>query len=212
MNEQQHLDSLHDIKRIMERSTRFMSLSGLGGVGAGISALIGAYFAWNLLDGKVLPNRGGGIISYSGDSVLTFQLFLIAGAVLVAALGTGFYFTWRKAQAQGLRVWDASARKVIINLAIPLFAGGLFILGLLYNGYPGLVAPACLVFYGLGLVNASKYTVTDIRYLGYVEVALGILALFNLYNGLLFWALGFGVMHIFYGALMWWKYERNPTA
>src|SRR5687768_15767253 len=109
MNEQQHLDSLHDIKRIMERSTRFMSLSGLGGIGAGISALIGAYFAWVLLRGEVLPSRGEGYSSYGRtpeDGMLIIQLLLIAGAVLVAALGTGFYFTWRKAQAQGLPVWD----------------------------------------------------------------------------------------------------------
>ena len=204
MNEQQHLETLTDIKRIMERSTRFMSLSGLGGIGAGVSALVGSWFAWNLLEDRGSSN------SYDGY-LLVIRLFLIALAVLAAALGLGFYFTWRKAKQQGLPVWDASARKVFFNLMIPLAAGGLFIFGLYYNGQFALIAPTCLVFYGLGLVNASKYTVTDIRYLGYVEVLLGILALFNLYNGLLFWALGFGVMHIIYGALMWWKYERIPA-
>jgi len=206
MNEQQHLDTLTDIKRIMERSTRFMSLSGLGGIGAGISALVGAYFAWNILEARGASSYDS--IDRGGESLLVMRLALIAGAVLVAALGAGFYFTWRKAQRSGLPVWDATARKVFINLMIPLAAGGLFIFGLLYNDQLALVAPSCLVFYGLGLVNASKYTVTDIRYLGYAEILLGILALFNLYHGLLFWALGFGVMHIIYGTLMWWKYER----
>ncbi|WP_343700239.1 hypothetical protein [Chitinophaga sp.] len=205
MNEQQHLDTLTDIKRIMERSTRFMSLSGLGGVGAGVSALVGAYFAWDLL--SAAPEG----YQRTSEAVLVFRLLLIAGAVLVAALGAGFYFTWRKAQRQGLPMWDAAARKVFINLAIPLIAGGLFILGLLEHGYLGLVAPACLVFYGLALVNAGKYTLTDIRYLGYAEIILGIIALFNLYHGLLFWALGFGVLHILYGTIMWWKYERSPA-
>lgn len=180
-----------------------MSLSGLGGIGAGVSALVGAYFAWDLL--SVSEN---GYYPRGSETVLVFRLLLIACAVLVAALSAGFYFTWRKAQQQGLPIWDASARKVIINLAIPLAAGGFFILGLLQHGYTGLVAPSCLVFYGLALVNAGKYTLTDIRYLGYVEIVLGIVALFNLYHGLLFWALGFGVLHIFYGAIMWWKYER----
>lgn len=208
MNEQQHLETLSDIKRIMERSTRFMSLSGLGGIGAGVSALIGAYFAWQLL------YAGGGrdgAYQRVSETVLVFRLLLIACAVLVAALCAGFYFTWRKAQQQGLPVWDASARKVFFNLAVPLGAGGLFILGLLDQGYVGLVAPSCLVFYGLALVNASKYTITDIRYLGYAEIVLGIIAMFNLYNGLLFWAIGFGVLHILYGAIMWWKYERNAS-
>ncbi|AWO01766.1 hypothetical protein DLD77_08685 [Chitinophaga alhagiae] len=205
MNEQQHLDTLTDIKRIMERSTRFMSLSGLGGIGAGVSALVGAYFAWDLLSAA-----GEGYQPVS-ETALVSRLLLIAGAVLLAALGAGFYFTWRKARRQGLPVWDAAARKVFINLAIPLVTGGLFILGLLKHGYLALVAPSCLVFYGLALVNAGKYTVTDIRYLGYAEIALGIIALFNLYHGLFFWALGFGVLHILYGAIMWWKYERIPA-
>ncbi|MRG49058.1 hypothetical protein GFS24_28370 [Chitinophaga sp. SYP-B3965] len=207
MNEQQHLDTLTDIKRIMERSTRFISLSGLGGVGAGISALVGAYFAWNILEDRSSYDS----IARGGGDLLVIRLLMIAGAVLVAALSAGFYFTWKKARRQGLPVWDAAARKVFFNLMIPLGAGGLFIFGLLYNNQLALVAPSCLVFYGLALVNASKYTVTDIRYLGYAEIILGILALFNLYHGLLFWALGFGVMHIIYGTLMWWKYERVPA-
>lgn len=216
MNEQQHLDTLSDIKRIMERSTRFMSLSGLGGIGAGISALIGAWFAWNILaaykesSGKsgydALARNAGG-----SESELLIRLMLVAVLVLIGALASGFYFTWRKARQQGLPVWDASARKVFMNLTLPLIAGALFIIGLLYNNQTGLVAPACLVFYGLALVNASKYTVTDIRYLGLAEILLGIIGLFNLYNGLIFWALGFGVLHIIYGALMWWKYERIPA-
>ncbi len=209
MNEQQHLETLSDIKRIMERSTRFMSLSGLGGIGAGISALLGAWLAERALEDHY---AAGGL--YSGraeNSDLVFRLVMIALAVLLAALGTGFYFTWRKARQQGLRVWDPSARKVLFHLAVPLAAGGLFIIGLLYNQQPALVAPACLVFYGLGLANAAKYTVTDIRYLGYAEILLGVIAMFNPYHGLLFWALGFGVLHIVYGALMWWKYERIPA-
>lgn len=216
MNEQQHLDTLSDIKRIMERSTRFMSLSGLGGICAGISALAGAWFAQRILaDYQASTGRNGYDVVAGGAGSPAMELFaklmLVAGLVLVAALAAGFYFTWRKARRQGLPVWDASARKVFVNLAIPLFSGGLFIAGLLYNGLTGLVAPACLVFYGLALVNASKYTITDIRYLGLAEIALGILGLFNPYNGLFFWALGFGVLHIIYGTLMWWRYERLPA-
>ena len=217
MNEQQHLDTLKDIKRIMERSTRFMSLSGLGGVGAGLSGLIGAWFAWRILD----DYRNGSPVSYesydgaaydgSGNvNVLILKLLLIAAAVLLCALTTGSYFTWRKDRQQGLPIWDATARKVVFNLAVPLFAGGLFILGMIYNGFYGFVSPACLVFYGLALINASKFTMPELRYVGFIETGLGILATFWLGNGLFFWALGFGVVHILYGIIMWWKYERAP--
>ncbi|MGX5818426.1 hypothetical protein ACWKWU_09535 [Chitinophaga lutea] len=208
MNEQQHLDTLSDIKRIMERSTRFMSLSGLGGIGAGVSALIGSYFAWRMV-GDYRGNFDA--TGPSDETALIVRLMLLAAAVLAGALGAGFYFTWRKAQQQGLPVWDAAAKRVFVNLAIPLITGGIFILGLLQNGLLALAAPSSLIFYGLGLVNASRYTVTDIRYLGYCEIVVGLIALFNLYNGLLFWALGFGVLHILYGAIMWWKYERQPS-
>lgn len=219
MNEQQHLDTLKDIKRIMERSTRFMSLSGLGGVGAGLSGLIGAWFAWRLLDdyragvtGTSLPYEAGRYAGSPDAGLLIWKLVLIAAAVLLGALTTGSYFTWRKARQQGLPIWDATARKVTINLAVPLVAGGLFILGMIYNHYYLFIPPACLVFYGLALINASKYTMPELRYVGFIETFLGILATFWLGYGLFFWALGFGVVHILYGVIMWWKYERSPQA
>ena len=91
---------------------------------------------------------------------------------------------------------------------IPLITGGLFCLALLYHGLAGLVAPATLVFYGLALVNASKYTLHDIRNVGYCEIVLGLASLFFLGYGLEVWVIGFGILHIIYGSLMYWKYER----
>ena len=76
-------------------------------------------------------------------------------------------------------------------------------------GEYALVAPGCLVFYGLALVNASKYTLGEIRYLGYGQLVLGIVNLWNVSYGLWFGALGFGILHIIYGIWMWYKYEKN---
>jgi hypothetical protein len=70
------------------------------------------------------------------------------------------------------------------------------------------VAPATLVFYGLALVNGSKYTLNDIRNIGYLEAGLGVVSMFVPGYGLWFWALGFGVLHIVYGVTMYYKYER----
>ena len=72
----------------------------------------------------------------------------------------------------------------------------------------GLVAPTTLLFYGLALYNAGKYTLDEIRYLGVSEIILGLLGCIFIGYGLMFWALGFGVLHIVYGFMMWWKYER----
>jgi hypothetical protein len=96
-------------------------------------------------------------------------------------------------------------------MLIPLVAGGIFCIAMLYHGgaFILLISPAMLIFYGLSLVNGSKYTLHDIRYLGCLEIVLGLIAVFNLGYGIIFWALGFGVLHIIYGALMWFKYDRN---
>ena len=200
---EQSLETLQDIKRMMERSSRFISLSGLSGVSAGVCALIGAYIA----HGWIHDYSASG---YTGPIRASFetQMFGLAVAVLIAALVGSTWFTWRKARKSQLPIWDHASKKLAINMAIPLAAGGFFVLGLLSHAGWNYVAPACLVFYGLALVNASKYTLTDIRYLGLLEIILGCVAMYYPHDGLYFWTAGFGVLHIIYGLIMWWKYER----
>jgi len=206
---QQPLETLQDIKRMMERSSRFISLSGLSGIAAGICALVGAWFAYKELEPYYndYNDRGG----YSGDDfqVLKFRLLIIALAVLAAAWVSAFYFTWRKAKHNKLPIWDMTAKRLTINMLIPLITGGLFIMAMYqYNAWE-FISPACLIFYGLALVNASKYTLTDVRYLGLFQILLGLISTQYVGYGLYFWAAGFGLLHIIYGFVMWWKYERN---
>lgn len=208
-NQEEQINALTDIRKMMERSSRFISLSGLSGVFAGIVALIGAYLAkQEISDYTNKINYESGV---SGDISIEFNLIKLALAVIVIAFVGGFLFTYRKAKKNNLPIWDKTSKTLLVNLFIPLVAGGLFIIALLFNyPYPGgLIAPSCLIFYGLALVNASKYTLTDIRFLGYLEVILGITCMFFIGNGLLFWATGFGVLHIIYGLVMYFKYERG---
>jgi len=208
--ENQPLETLQDIKRIMERSSRFISLSGLSGVAAGICALAGAYFAYDwIYEYSVQFNE----TNYAGKDFqnLKLNLLILAMAVLAAAFISAFYFTWRKAKQNHLPVWDLTSKRLVINMLIPLVAGGLFILAMLQQNEWSYVAPASLIFYGLALVNAGKYTLSDIRYLGYCELILGLICTQFIGYGLYFWAAGFGVLHIIYGFMMWWKYERVGT-
>jgi hypothetical protein len=209
MNEQQHLDALSDIKRIMERSSRFSSLSGLSAIFAGVAALAGAVISYNWLHAYYIDWNTTGQFDMDGFNLLRIKLIALALVVMALALTGGLYFTWRRAKQNNQPLWDVTSRNVLINGLIPMCAGGAFIAGLLYNNLETMVAPACLVFYGLALVNASKYTLSDIRYLGITEIILGILNVFYLRKGLYFWAVGFGILHIVYGARMWWKYERQ---
>jgi hypothetical protein len=210
-NQQQDtLRDVKDIRRMMERSSRFISLSGLSGVAAGIFALIGAWIARYVIFKQYYSHYDElGHWDEEEFVKLKIQSLGLAAAVFVAAFLTAFYFTWRKSHKQGLSLWNHTSRRLFWNMLIPVVAGGLFILGMLqYNDWR-FVAPACLVFYGLALVNASKYTLTDIRYLGYCEIIAGLVSMQWINYGIYFWAIGFGVLHIVYGIIMWWKYERN---
>lgn len=206
-----HLQNLNEIRTLMERSSRFISLSGFSGVFAGIFALIGAAAAYIFL--KIdITDRGYYRFARTPDGELNkdFYVFFFTTAILVliASVGTGIFLTTRRAKKKGLPIWDKSAKRLMINMLIPLAAGGLFCLALVNHGLDGMVAPATLIFYGLALINASKYTLSDIRSLGITEVIIGLAAAFFMGYGLLFWALGFGIMHIIYGTVMYYKYER----
>jgi hypothetical protein len=202
------LETLQDIRRIMERSSRFISLSGLSGVSAGIFALAGAYTAHEWLGSY---SHSTGDHSAGISHALIRKLLFLAGAVLVLSLSFAFYFTRKKSKKYDVPMWGHSSKKLLLNLLVPLVTGGVFVLGLIYYSDWLFVAPACLVFYGLALVNASKYTLTDIRYIGLLEIALGLLNMFRPDDSLYFWAMGFGVLHIIYGMIMWWKYDRKQS-
>lgn len=198
-----YLKDISEIRSMMERSSRFISLSGLSGVMAGIYALIGAYVAY-----QIIHTGAGGEEAYGRSLSVIRYLLLDAVVVLALAISTGIWLTTRRARHQGLKTWDSTARRLVINLLIPLVTGGIFALIMLYRGYTGVVAPSMLIFYGLALINASKYTVSDVRYLGITEIILGLIASFITGYSLMFWTLGFGVLHIIYGTVMYFKYER----
>ena len=193
----------------MERSSRFVSLSGLSGIAAGVCALAGVFIADRYLLDRDSDQAGGLFFTADDFERVKVKMLLLGAGIFAAAFISSFLLTWRKAKRSGLPIWDHTSKRLAWNMAIPLLAGAGFILGMLRYDLWMFVAPACLIFYGLALVNASKYTFTDIRYLGYCEIILGIINMFFIGKGLWFWAAGFGLLHIIYGAIMWWKYENN---
>lgn len=207
MNQQQdQLADLREIRKIMDRSSRFISLSGLSGVAAGIMALLGAAVVkWYLTTQDIDYSQNLGRYLNSEDILFILS---VAGLVFILALGLATYFTARNTRKSNRQVWDSKTERMLLNLFIPLGAGGLFCAALIYHDLLFLVAPAMLIFYGCALLNASKYTLNDIRYLGLCEITLGLLAGFFVGYGLLAWTVGFGVLHIVYGTVMYFKYER----
>ena len=212
-SQKEPVQALEEIKQMMDRSSRFVSLSGWSSIAAGICGLIAAWLA-----GKKFNEYSTSINKYETKSSYTRdadllrldrELLVLGVITFIAAFVFAFLFTYLRSRKNGVPVWGFTARKIMINMAIPMTAGGLFIWRITDFGLYGLVAPASLVFYGLALINASKFTILEVRYLGYFQLLLGIINLWAPGYGLHFWAAGFGLLHVICGIVVWNKYERN---
>jgi len=208
MKEQQdHVRDIAEIRTMMERSSRFLSLSGWAGVMAGIYALCGAYIAWTVIhfvpDGTVHGPAGEG--SMPGGPL---PVVFLAATVLVLTIGTAVLLSFRKAQKRGEQIWNATSRRLMVSLAVPLLAGGALIVILCSKGLVGLSMPLTLLFYGIAIYSAGRFTYHEVRSLGLIEIGLGLTSCWFTQYSLLFWAIGFGVVHIVYGVYIYSRYER----
>lgn len=203
MNESEKLLSeLKDIRNIMERSSRFLSLSGLSGILVGLYALIGAFIAYRIVYVKFLSDY----LQEHINNVL-IQIIIICTSVLILSIFTILFLTINKARKEKKQIWRPGSKLLLINLIIPLVTGGLLVSILTFRGYYGVISPCLLIFYGLALVNAAKYTRPEILSLGIIEIVIGLVAAIFPNLGLYLWALGFGIVHIVYGFI----YMRNES-
>ena len=208
-NKTDYSEDLKAIKKIMEESSRFLSLSGLSGLFAGFLAIVGGCIVqFGILKNKTLFTTDSlSDLPGSEISTLKVQLLAVALLVLLFALSGAFYFSFRKAQLKGQKIWTPVSKRLLLNLCIPLMAGAFFILVLYSASQWFLIVPAMLIFYGLALISAGKFTYSEVFYLGLVELLTGFLsAIFQEFT-ILFWILGFGFLHIAYGLFMYRKYE-----
>jgi len=205
MSEKDYLQDLSEIKNIMNRSTRFMSLSGLSGIMAGIYALIGAFLAKQLLTNYLNYDYTRNSVN---PNIIEIKLIGIALLVALFSVITAYILTKKKASKDGQTIWNNTTKRLLFHFFIPLAAGGIFSLTMLNQGFYGFVAPATLIFYGLAVVNASNFTFSNVKYLGIAEIILGLISMNYIGYGLYFWAVGFGVFHIIYGTIMFLKEKR----
>ncbi|MDX9880430.1 MAG: hypothetical protein RBS73_00095 [Prolixibacteraceae bacterium] len=199
-NPEAYLSEIKEIRQMMEQSSRFLSLSGLSGVLIGLYALIGAFVAYRMI--------------YFHLSVITAlsataQVIVLSALILILSLVTVLWLTFLRAKKSGRKIWGPGPRAMCINLAVPLASGGVLILIFVFREIYSMVAPLCLIFYGLALVNAAKFTRQEIFYMGLLQIVFGTFAALFTEMGLLFWATGFGAIHIIYGTIMYLRYEQN---
>jgi hypothetical protein len=207
MNSKEHnLATLDEIRSMMDRSSRFISLSGWSGIVAGSAALVGAWLARQKINSYYQDSYGR---PDACPVCLRNELFLLAAIVFMAAFAGAVFFTYMKSRKDGIAIWGKSAKRLMWNTLLPMAAGGFLLWRMMELKQFELIAPASLIFYGLALVNGSKFTIGEVRFLGYAIIATGIFNLWAIGYGLECWAFGFGVLHIIYGITMWWKYERK---
>lgn len=198
------MQDIAEIRSMMERSSKFLSLAGWAGILAGIYALVAVYIAYEYL--ALTPEA---LLSDPESSFSGLSELLILGIILLAlAVGTAIFLSSRKASEKGEKLWNPTSRRLLEQMAVPLITGGILILMTISLGYIGLLLPFSLLFYGLALFNAGKYTYSEVKFLGLIEIVLGLLSFRFPQWGLYFWATGFGAVHIIYGIYMHYRYEK----
>jgi hypothetical protein len=198
-------EDIQHIRKMMERSSQFLSLSGLSGIGAGIVALLCISMVFYIFEKHQIDYFDGNPNYYSRAVII--KLMGVALITILLAVFVALHFTVKKLKKSNIPLYNASTKKFLISLGLPLVAGGIFCIALTYNLQFYMVAPSMLIFYGLSLVNASKYTQEEIYWLGVLEIVIGLFAAFFVGYGLIFWAVGFGFLHILYGIIIHRKYN-----
>ena len=202
---EEQLAAIQEMRNLMDRASRFRSISGLSAMVAGLLAILCVVFVSQLTD--VQLTESASFERMLGTKFAT-QVQLSFLVLLLISICFGIYLAARKAQAAGQAAWDSVAKRLALHLAIPLVTGGVFSMLLAQLGLLGLIPASTLLFYGLALVNASHYTLDAVRLLGLVEIGLGLLATAIVPFGLVFWLTGFGLMHVGFGLYIYLKYER----
>lgn len=208
-NNSRSIEDIKTIRKMMEESSRFLSLSGLSGIFAGLLAITGALIAYFLILKNGSIRYEDYVRSLTGQETQSLRWQLIADAVCVLTLSViiSFYFSFQKAKREGKNFWTPVSRRLMMNLLIPLVTGGVFTIVLLIQNQMQLIVPGLLIFYGLALVNAGKFTYGEVFYLGILEIITGLVSAFFTGWGIIFWIIGFGLLHIIYGVALYRKYE-----
>lgn len=193
-----NIEDLRHIRSMMERSAKFLSLSGISGVCAGCFALLGALSAYFILYRH---------LTLVGN--LAIDLLIVAACVVILAFTSGIFFSYRKAKKTGSKFWTPVTFQLLKDGGVPLVIGGLFCLLLIYHHVSFMVISTMLIFYGLALIYVGARTFRDIKWLGVCEIVLGLIAGAFTDYALVIWAMGFGVLHIVYGVVMYFKYDAK---
>ncbi len=165
----------------MERSSAFTAVSGVGGVATGVIGLIAAVV---------------GARQPTGDRWLATWL----GAASIAVVVQLAAMTWKARRAR-IALTGQNARRFALGTAAPLVAGGALTYDLWVTRDFGVMAPAWLLLYGVGVLTGGMFSVAAVRVLGACFMATGLAAsLTSPEWGNVWLGIGFGGLHLGFGA------------
>ena len=203
------------IKNLMEKSSKFSNLSGYAIATTGLLALLGAVFVYFDLGISISEKyiSYAELINQTGNANSIYTkiklLVIIASLILLTSLLILYVTAKLKSERHDINLFNSSFSRALKSLFIPVLSGGIFCGFLILHKMYGLVAPATLIFYGLGLISASKFSYNELELLGYLELFLGTIASYYMGSGLLFWMIGFGIGHIVLGVFIHYKYDKK---
>src|SRR4051812_13490822 len=106
--EHDYIRDITEMRSMMERSSKFLSLSGLAGIMAGIYALAGATLAYKIFnfnpDQIVYDTTESGSLSFDLS-----KLIFLAIIILILALATAILLSYKKANKTGEKFWNPTA-------------------------------------------------------------------------------------------------------
>jgi hypothetical protein len=182
--EQAH-EALVYIRQTMESASSFTALSGWGLIGVGAVGLAAAGLAWS----SGVPER--------------LKVWLPAAVVGVLVAG---FANASKAKRLDVPLWSGSLRKVAWVMAPVLVAGALLTWALDDAGARHLMPGTWLALYGAGVTAGGTFSIREVRWMGLALLVLGGLAFLSPTQAIVFLALGFGVLHLFFG---WYIVRRH---
>ncbi|MBQ1408707.1 MAG: hypothetical protein IIY87_03000 [Bacteroidales bacterium] len=205
MNNNDALRDIKDIRSMMERSSRFLSISGWGVAAVGIIAIVAAWIAYKVFSDGTLFGYTHYLWAYKTKVAVVGSLILVVFCGMIV-----FFSSVIMARRRGVKfVFDKTMRRTVLNFSIPLLAGGILCLALVLEGHYGLTSSIMLIFYGLALINCHHFSHPVLGTLGYLELLLGLVDCFTVTHALLLWAVGFGLLHLIFGIYLIVINKRN---
>ncbi len=183
----QAVDDLRFIRSTMERAGAFTALPGVGGMAMGCVALLAAAVAG----------------ADTGSPRWLAAWFAACGiAVLIGVIAV-----WRKTRADGRSLTHATTTRFASIFAPAIVAAALLTLAVMRAGAPHLLPGVWLTLYGAAFLAAGAVSVRVIPVMGACFLACGGVALLApaAWSALVM-AIGFGGLHIAFGAVIARRY------